>query len=90
MQFTDEDLNAYKYALKNVWAFKSNREKMEALIVRLESAETRAETLEYALEAIRYGSLEARFNDVTLTSQEIAAKYLEHPDNDAWQKVAGK
>jgi|WetSurMetagenome_2_1015567.scaffolds.fasta_scaffold183525_2 hypothetical protein len=39
MTFTDDDLAEYKYKLENVWAFKSDREKMGALIAHLGAAE---------------------------------------------------
>jgi hypothetical protein len=37
--FTDDDLSDYRYKLENVWAFKGDREKMKALLARLETAE---------------------------------------------------
>lgn len=44
MSFTDYDLNKWKYALENVWTIKFDRNEVDALIHRLECAETALQT----------------------------------------------
>jgi hypothetical protein len=63
----------------------------EAELAAADALAKAATEMKYALEAIQFGSLEARFDDLSLSPQEIAEKYLAKNERAlaAYEKVRG-